>query len=117
VVLETVGNEILTQSLGVLATFGRLVFYGAAGAAVGSAIPQVDVLRLIDMKVVSGFSLHAVIHGKPDVFEAGQRDIIDLVASGLLKPVVYAELPLEEAAKAHGLMEARSQLGKVVLIP
>ena len=117
VLLETVGNDILTQSIGVVATFGRLVFYGAAGAATGSGIPPINVLSLIDMKAVTGFSLYAIMFKKPDVFAAGQADLIDMVTSGRVKPIIHAELPLEDAAKAHELMEARTQLGKVVLIP
>lgn len=37
--------------------------------------------------------------------------------SGQVKPAVYSRIPLEEAAKAHELMEARQHTGKVVLIP
>ena len=117
VLLETVGNDILTKSIGVVAAFGRLVFYGAAGAVPGSTIPAVNVLSLIEMKAVTGFSLFAIMSKRPDVYAAGQADLIDMVASGRVKPIIHAELPLADAAKAHELMEARAQLGKVVLVP
>lgn len=117
VILETVGGDILQQSVDLLARFGRLVFYGAAGAAVGSAVPPVDVLKLIDMKAVQGFNLYAVLANRPEAVRAGQKHLVELVTSGRLRPVVHAELPLEDAAKAHELMEARAHVGKVVLIP
>ncbi|NJC69515.1 zinc-binding dehydrogenase [Planosporangium thailandense] len=41
----------------------------------------------------------------------------DLTLSGRLRPDVYAELPLADAARAHEIIEARSNLGKVVLRP
>jgi NADPH:quinone reductase-like Zn-dependent oxidoreductase len=34
-----------------------------------------------------------------------------------VRPVVGAELALEEAAEAHRLIESRQSTGKVVLIP
>jgi NADPH:quinone reductase-like Zn-dependent oxidoreductase len=36
-------------------------------------------------------------------------------ADGYLRPVVDRELPLEQAAKAHQLLEDRAVAGKVVL--
>ncbi|MEV4214534.1 zinc-binding dehydrogenase [Micromonospora sp. NPDC049662] len=38
-------------------------------------------------------------------------------SSGRVRPIVHTRLPLDEGVKAHELMEARTQLGKVVLVP
>jgi NADPH2:quinone reductase len=114
VILETVGGDILRQSVGLIAQFGRLVFYGSAA---GFDIPPVDLVDLLDMKEVVGFSLYAIMFNRPEIIEAGNRDLVDMLATGRLTPVVHAELPLDEAVKAHELMEARAQLGKVVLVP
>ncbi|MFJ3659063.1 zinc-binding alcohol dehydrogenase family protein [Streptomyces sp. NPDC090119] len=113
VVLETVGGDILLKSLGITAQFGTLVFYGSASGD----IPPIPTLALSRMKNVAGFSIYAMLYNKPDVVAAGQRHLLELIASGQVKPVVHQRLPLEEAAKAHELMEARAQLGKVVLVP
>ncbi len=44
--------------------------------------------------------------------------LIELVASGELRgPVVDRELPLDQAAEAHRLIESRQTFGKVVLRP
>ncbi|GAA4608366.1 NADPH2:quinone reductase [Actinoplanes octamycinicus] len=114
VILETVGGDILRQSIPLIAQFGRLVFYGSAA---GFDIPPVSVVDLIDMKTVTGFSLYAIMFTQPEVIQAGERDLVNMLATGKLKPVVHTTLPLDEAAKAHELMEARAQLGKVVLVP
>jgi NADPH:quinone reductase-like Zn-dependent oxidoreductase len=42
---------------------------------------------------------------------------MDLVFRGEVKPVIHATLPLEEARKAHELLEAGQVFGKVVLVP
>jgi NADPH:quinone reductase-like Zn-dependent oxidoreductase len=46
-----------------------------------------------------------------------QYEILRLVNQGLLKPVLDHVLPLEEAAKAHRLLEGGEVVGKIVLIP
>ncbi|MFF8013761.1 zinc-binding dehydrogenase [Streptomyces sp. NPDC007929] len=113
VVLETVGGEVLLKSLDITATFGTLVFYGSASGD----IPPIPTLALARMKNVAGFSLYAMLYNKPDAVAEGLRHLLELVDSGQVKPVVHQRLALEDAVKAHELMEARAQLGKVVLVP
>jgi NADPH2:quinone reductase len=43
--------------------------------------------------------------------------VVELVARGLLKPVVDRVLPLSEVAAAHAALERRETFGKIVLIP
>ncbi|MCD9880917.1 quinone oxidoreductase family protein [Streptomyces guryensis] len=113
VVLETVGGDILLKSLGITAQFGTLVFYGSASGD----IPPIPTLALSRMKNVAGFSLYAMLYNKQDAVADGRRHLLDLITSGQVRPVVHKRLPLEEAVTAHELMEARAQLGKVVLVP
>ena len=39
----------------------------------------------------------------------------DRFASGSVRPVIYATLPIAQAEEAHGILERRENLGKVVL--
>ncbi|MFD8233570.1 zinc-binding alcohol dehydrogenase family protein [Streptomyces sp. NPDC059696] len=113
VVLETVGGDILTKSIALTAQFGRLVFYGSASGDIQPIHP----LMLSRMKTVAGFALYAMLYNKPEAIAAGQRDLLDMIAAGKVRPIVHERLGLDEAVKAHELMEARAQLGKVVLVP
>jgi NADPH2:quinone reductase len=45
------------------------------------------------------------------------RDVFDWIASGALKLRIDREVPLRDAAEAHGALEARETTGKVLLIP
>ncbi|MFG2986827.1 zinc-binding dehydrogenase [Streptomyces sp. NPDC048258] len=58
-----------------------------------------------------------MLHNKQEAVAEGLRHLLELIGSGQVKPVVHERLPLAEAAKAHELLEARAQLGKVVLVP
>ena len=37
------------------------------------------------------------------------------IASGAIRPTVFARFPLAEAAEAHRLMESSAHLGKIIL--
>jgi NADPH:quinone reductase-like Zn-dependent oxidoreductase len=53
---------------------------------------------------------------KSAIAEGLRRDIWPLLESGAVKPVVYTTFPLEEARRAHELMESGAHMGKIVLV-
>ena len=110
VVWESVGGEIFTRSLDCLAEGGRMVSFGSNSFTGTGAVDfkpfWVKNLKLIGWGGVSNTHAHA-----PDIMEA----LIDLAESDKLRPVVRHVYPLEKASAAHGLIEARKSIGKVVL--
>jgi NADPH:quinone reductase-like Zn-dependent oxidoreductase len=98
VVLDSIGGDTQTRSLGVLAPGGILV------SIVGGP-PKAE----LEKRNVRGVGI--LVH--PDGKELEQ--IAGLFDSGALKIEVSAVLPLAEAAKAHELSEAGHVRGKIVL--
>jgi NADPH:quinone reductase-like Zn-dependent oxidoreductase len=37
------------------------------------------------------------------------------LSEGKIKPIIYATMPLHQAAQAHTMMEAGEQIGKIIL--
>jgi NADPH:quinone reductase-like Zn-dependent oxidoreductase len=105
VVMESVGGDVLEQSLAALAKNGSVV---TVGAHAGEVVP-VDVILLFRHQ----WSLVGSVRATAEEI----RHCIDLVASGQLRPVIHKTLPLEQAAEAHRILEGREQFGKVVLVP
>jgi NADPH2:quinone reductase len=66
---------------------------------------------------VQGFFLGRLLGLNPQLVEQAARDVLKLWEGRVIRPVVGHELPLEEAAEAHRLIESRQSTGKVVLIP
>jgi NADPH:quinone reductase-like Zn-dependent oxidoreductase len=110
-VLDAVGGELLTPALHALVPEGRLVAYSSGGGT----IQAYDLL--VGAKSVIGFQMARIARGKPELYERWREELWRLFAAGELRPVVHGEFALEDAAKAHGEIEGRSNLGKVVLIP
>ena len=66
---------------------------------------------------VHGFYLGRLIGRDPELVARAAKDVLALWEGGAVRPIVGAELPLEQAAEAHRLIETRQSTGKVVLIP
>ena len=109
--LDAVGGELLTPAIAALAPGGRLVAYSSGGGT----IQAYDLL--VGAKSVIGFQMARIARGKPELYERWRQELWQLFMEGVLKPAVHGEFALEDAAKAHAVIESRSNLGKVVLRP
>jgi NADPH:quinone reductase-like Zn-dependent oxidoreductase len=105
VAFEHVGKSTWVGSLSSLRPGGRLV---TCGSTTGYDV-AID-LRHIFYKRLS--ILGSTMGSKGSLF-----DILGLVESGKLRPVLDRSLPLAEAPRAHTLLAERAQFGKIVLVP
>ncbi|WP_329520054.1 quinone oxidoreductase family protein [Spirillospora sp. NBC_01491] len=113
VVLDAVGGDVLRHSVDLLAPLGRAVTYGAAsGDLTGVPLTSVFGLRTLTGFTIMGWRKSAPEQARRDVAEATEH-----AAAGRLRTAVHARLPLTEAATAHRLLEERTNLGRVLLLP
>ena len=127
VVLDPIGGASFAASYRMLAPLGRLVMYGLSAAAPGErrswwrvfrawrATPRFDALSLINRNR-GVFGLHA---GHLWDAQAQLAPLMDLLLSelraGRLQPIVAKTFPLDRAADAHRFIQARANIGKVIL--
>ncbi|MDR7038860.1 putative PIG3 family NAD(P)H quinone oxidoreductase [Methylobacterium sp. BE186] len=115
VILDMIGASYLRKNLSSLAVEGRLVMIALMGGykVEGLNITPVMLKRL----TFTGSTLRARPKGeKAEIAEGLRRDVWPDLESGAIKPVIHATFPLEEAAKAHELMESSAHLGKILLV-
>ena len=114
VVLDLVGAPYLARNVDVLATGGRLVVI----ATQGGTTAELDLGVLMRKRI----SLHATtLRARPAeekaAVVASVRDHVwPLVVDGAVRPVVHERFPLEQAARAHEVMESSSHTGKLLLV-
>jgi NADPH2:quinone reductase len=113
VILEAVGGAMLHESIGLLAPFGRAVVYGASAGDLTS----VPVTSMFALKTVSGFSLLAWRAAAPEQARAAIAELTGLFETGRLRAATETTLPLAEAVQAHRLLEHRTVLGRLLLVP
>jgi NADPH2:quinone reductase len=114
VVFDLVGGEVFAGSLSLVKPLGTAIAVGYAGGLWQDVSPAWLVGRNIG---VHGFYLGRLMGRDPDRVARAAQDVLRLWEGGVVRPVVGAELPLDEAAEAHRLIESRQSTGKVVLIP
>jgi NADPH:quinone reductase-like Zn-dependent oxidoreductase len=104
-ILDSVGQALWPQCLKALGVGGRLVTFGATTGAAGETE-----IRLVFWKQLS---ILGSTMGTPEDY----RRVMALVFQGELNPPIHTVLPLEEARRAHEILEAGEAFGKVVLKP
>lgn len=105
VVIEHVGGETFASSIKATASGGRVV---TCGATAGPK-PAIDLRHVFFRQIAI---LGSTMGSKGDLLE-----VIAHLAAGRLRPVIDRVLPLEQAAEAHRVLEARAAFGKIVLEP
>ena len=103
VVLDHVGADFWPAAMASLAPGGR---YGICGVTTGYRVELQMGLMFLKHQTVFG-----VFMGRKEDL----RQIVEMAAKGVIRGVVHQTFPLEEAAKAHEVMDSRNFFGKLVL--
>jgi NADPH:quinone reductase len=113
VALEMVGGEVFNKTLKCLATFGRLVVFGAASGEPSRLYPAALMGR---NQPVIGFFLPQIMR-KPELLQPSLVELLTYLGEGKLKLTIGGVYPLEEAANVHRLLQSRKTKGKLILEP
>ena len=115
VVLDMIGGTYLQRNMSVMAAEGRLVQIGFLQSA---TVESFD-LRPIMLRrlTLTGSTLRArSVQQKTEIANDLREKIWPLLDKGLVKPLIFATFPLEQARQAHEMMESSSHLGKILLV-
>ncbi len=116
VILDIMGAAYLDRNVDALAADGRVVVIGMQGGVKG----ELNLGKLIAKRVgVIGTALR----GRPVTGRSGKSAIVTEVATHVwpmladrrVVPVIGAELPVQQAAEAHRLLDSGDVAGKVIL--
>jgi NADPH2:quinone reductase len=114
VAFDPVGGAVFAACLQALRPVGVALAIGFAG---GTWEP-IDPARLVGRNIgVQGFYLGRLMGFRPDLIRREVEELLALWRRGLLRPVVGAEFPLDQANEALDLIASRKSTGKVVLVP
>ncbi len=113
-VLDGIGGETTRRSQDCLASWGRMVSYGAASGTPGR--PDTGVLLFANQRVI-GYHLGRALEQKPMKVMSAVPELTQLLGDGTVEVQVGHTFDLEAAAEAHQFIEDRKSSGKVVLLP
>lgn len=114
--VDPVGGAGFAGHLDLLAPVGMLVLYGLIEGWPPDAVFHAQRERMGRSPAVRMFSIHSYDE-RPDVAGQDLALLMDMIKQGRIKPAIYAEFPLGDAAEAHRLLDAGTALGKILLQP
>jgi NADPH:quinone reductase-like Zn-dependent oxidoreductase len=128
-VLDALGGRDWKKGFSLLRPAGHLVAFGFANMSSGqrrsilhtvwqaAGIPLYTPLGLMNVnKTVSGVNI-GHLWGEIDMLSEELVELVALWKEGKIAPRVDAVVPFDRAAEAHGRLEGRQNVGKVVLVP
>jgi NADPH2:quinone reductase len=113
VILDMVSGSYVAREINCLADDGRLAII----ALLGGTKAQVDFVQVLLRRLtITGSTLRPrSVAFKAVIAERLRERVWPKLCSGEIKPIVHQVFPLEEAAKAHAVMESGQHIGKLVL--
>lgn len=112
-VVELVGGDYINEDLNCLASRGKIILIGL----LAGRKTEIDLGKVLSKRAtIRGTTLRArPLEEKIEAALLLQKNISPLFESGKFKGFIDHVLPLAKAAKAHEIMEANQNLGKIVL--
>ncbi len=113
VILDMVGGDYINRNYEAAAVEGRIVQIAFQGSPKATA----DFWRMMSKRLThTGSTLRArSIADKGAIARAVEANVLPLIVSGRVKPVIDSTFPLDQAHAAHARMETSAHLGKIVL--
>ena len=109
---DPVGGDVFAACLTAVRPLGTVIAVGYAGGMWQDVSPALLVGRNVS---VQGFYLGRLMRLVPDLVREAADEVVELWRRGVVRAVVGATFPLEQAEEAHRLIEDRRHVGKVVL--
>ena len=119
VILDMVAGDYIPKNIRLLKNDGRLVFINTMkGGKVDASVDDVDYSLIMKKRlIITGSTLR---NRSDDFKSALASEILEnvwpVMESGQFKPVIARTFSLDEARKAHSLMETSSHIGKIILV-
>jgi NADPH:quinone reductase-like Zn-dependent oxidoreductase len=113
VILDMIGAPYFARNIDLLAVEGRLLQI----AVLHGAKAEINLIPVLRRRLtISGSVLRARrVEEKGAIAAALELRVWPLVEQRKIAPVIFATVPLSEAAEAHRLMESGVHIGKIVL--
>ena len=128
-IIDPIGGKHWKKSYASLRHTGRLGMFGVSTASANGLAGKIKMLKAVVQtpwffalplvnrnRGVFGLNLGHMWH-EPEKVAIWMRDILRGVEEGWVRPYVDQAFSFEDAGKAHQYLEARKNIGKVVLVP
>ena len=113
VAIDCLGGEMMGKCLHYLKHGARWIMI----AALAGQLTEIDLRNIYvrNVRIIGSTLRSRAPEVKAQILASLVRDVYPKIEAGLVKPTVYAVLPIEEAEAAHDILYQGKNVGKVVL--
>ena len=113
VVEDFIGADYLARNLSVLKPTGTLLLVGL----MGGQVTPFDLGAMLRKRLsIRGFTLRAQpLRNKRAIVARFRERWLPLLAAGTIRPIIHEVVPFAEVRRAHAMMEANENFGKIIL--
>ena len=112
-ILDMVAGPYMQKNIDILARDGRYIII----AFLQGPSAELNMRAIIGKRItITGSALRPQTDGeKAAIADNIRENVLPLLESGTVKPIIYHSFPLAEASRAHEMMESSHHMGKIVL--
>lgn len=113
VAIDCLGGEIMGKCIHYLSHGARWIMI----AALAGTKTEIDLKNIYvrNVRIIGSTLRSRTPETKAEILAGIVRDVYPKIEAGLVKPTIYATLPIQEAEAAHDLLYKGKNIGKVVL--
>ena len=113
VILDMVAGSYMQKNINIIARDGRYIII----AFLQGPSAELNMRPVLGKRLtITGSTLRPQTNEEKAVIASDLREnVLPLLESGKVKPIIYHSYPLAEASRAHELMESSHHMGKIVL--
>ena len=112
-----VAGETMISDLNLLAPFGHLVIFGFLAGLPEEKVQDAMLNQFGKSLTISYSDIYTLYKSDFQGLKSILEKLFGLLSEGRISPKVYQQIPLENAAEAHDLLESGKVSGKLVLVP
>jgi NADPH2:quinone reductase len=113
VILDMVAGSYMQRNINILARDGRYVII----AFLQGPTAELNLRAVLGKRLtITGSTLRPQsVEEKAEIAMNLRNDVLPMLESGKVKPIIFDSFPLAEASRAHEMMESSRHMGKIVL--
>lgn len=111
-VFDPVGGDVTDTAFRTLGWCGRHLMVGFAGGGIGALKTNLSIVKGASLV---GVDVRQAGEREPETLRRVREDVMDLYATGQVRPRIHGVLPLARFAEAAALAQERSTIGRVIV--
>jgi NADPH2:quinone reductase len=116
-ILNSVAGNTFARDFEVLAPLGQIVWFGFA-----AGVPEKTLTELLQTGFrksvgIRTFVIYSIAQMHPDKMRQSYDVLFQYLKQGTVKPHIHERIPLEDASRAHRMLESGAVTGKLILKP